>query len=60
MTNVKTKMAGKKLVIEVDLSERHGLSGSKKNEIIATTSGNVDIGDGIKMGLNIYTRPDAE
>jgi len=57
MTNVVTKVTGKKLVIEVDLSKRHGLSKSGKNEIIATTAGNVDVGGGIKLGLNVYTRP---
>ena len=57
MTNVVTKVTGKKLVIEVDLSKRSGLSKSGKNEIIATTAGNVDVGGGIKLGLNVYTAP---
>jgi hypothetical protein len=54
MKNVQTKVVGKKLVIEVDLSKSHGVSKSGKSEIVATTSGNVDIGNGVKLGLNCY------
>lgn len=42
-------------MIEVNLKEDHGPSGSGKSSIIGTTGGNVDIGkDGIKFGLNVY------
>lgn len=57
MINIKTSIKGKILTIEVDLSKTHGQSGSGKSEIIASTSGNVNVegaDDGIKMGLNIY------
>lgn len=54
MTNVETKVVGKNLTIVVDLSKTHGVSKSGKSEIIATTSGNVDVGGGIKLGLNCY------
>jgi hypothetical protein len=54
LQNVKTSVKGKKLSIEVDLSKRFGQSKSGKSEIIATTAGNIDIGDGVKLGLNCY------
>jgi len=54
MLNVETKVVGKKMVITVDLSKTYGVSKSGKSEIIATTSGNVDIGDGVKLGINCY------
>ncbi len=55
MQNVKTTVKGDKLTIEVDLSERHGLSKSEKNETIATTAGNVEVAPGIILGVNCYT-----
>ena len=55
MQNVKLEVKGDKLIIEINLKERQGLSKSEKNEIIASTGGNADIGkDGIKLGLNCY------
>lgn len=43
-----------KATIEVDLTSRLGPSASGKSINIATTGGNVDIGGGIKAGINIY------
>ena len=55
MRNVAYKIEGSKLLIEVDLSKELGRSKSGKTMIVATTSGNVDIGhEGIKLGLNMY------
>ncbi|KKL23127.1 hypothetical protein LCGC14_2428550 [marine sediment metagenome] len=54
LQNVKTTVKGKKLTIEIDLAKRFGQSKSGKSDIIATAAGNVDIGDGIKLGLNCY------
>jgi hypothetical protein len=54
LQNVKTTVKGKKLTIEVDLGKRFGPSKSGKSEIIATTAGNVDVGNGVKLGLNCY------
>lgn len=55
MKNVKMKVEGNILKIEVDLSKRHGASSSGKSKIVATTAGNVETGKkGIKMGLNVY------
>jgi|HubBroStandDraft_2_1064218.scaffolds.fasta_scaffold07674_7 hypothetical protein len=57
MQNVKFEVVKDELVIRINLKERNGLSGSGKNEIIASTGGNVDIGkDGIKLGLNCYIK----
>lgn len=56
MRNITTARKGNILTITVDLSKKGTPSGSGKNEVVATTSGNVSIdGDGgFKMGLNIY------
>lgn len=55
MNNIKTKIDGNKLIIEVDLTKKGAASKSGKSVVIATTSGNVDAGkDGIKFGLNVY------
>ena len=56
--NVKVTKEGSILTIVVDLSKRHGLSKSQKNEVIATTGGNVEVVEGVRMGLNIYTPAD--
>ena len=44
------------LVIEVDLNQEHGESGSGKSIIIASTQGNVPApGElGVMVGLNVY------
>ena len=42
-----------KLVIAIDLKNVKGLSKSGKSQIIATTSGNIKIGD-VTVGLNVY------
>jgi hypothetical protein len=55
-TNIKYRIDGDKLTLEVDLSKRFGKSASGKTTIIASSGGNQDIGDGIKVGLNIYTK----
>jgi hypothetical protein len=56
MLNVKTTTKGDILTIEINLKERHGKSGSGKNEIIASTQGNqsIDGAGGVKIGLNVY------
>lgn len=59
MTNVQYKLDGDKLVITVNLSERHGPSASGKTQIVATTSGNAKLEGkfaGIAFGLNVYTK----
>lgn len=62
MTNVSYKLDGDKLVITVNLSERHGPSASGKTQIVATTSGNAKLDgkfSGIAFGLNVYTKSTA-
>lgn len=61
MKNVKYEITGKgndkKLVITVNLSERHGLSNSGNTIAIGATAGNQKIGEGdIAFGLNVYTK----
>ena len=58
MENVKLRLDGKKLTIEVDLAAKGKSSASGKSLVIATTKGNVDVpgADGVKLGLNIYRK----
>lgn len=55
--NVEMKVVGDKLVVEVNLKQRLGLSKSLKNQVIATTSGNIEVPGKpeIKIGMNVYT-----
>ena len=48
------EVEGDEVVIRFKKSANLGLSASKKSVVIATTSGNVDIGDGVKVGVNAY------
>ena len=54
MTNIDLSKEGDILVIKIDVSQDHGPSKSGKNIVVASTRGNVDVGDGIKLGLNCY------
>ncbi len=58
MKNVKQTVKGNKLIIEVDLKQNFGKSKSGKTEIIATTSGNVEIegNPDLRLGLNVYRK----
>jgi hypothetical protein len=56
MENVKVEKKGNSLVLTVDLSMKVGDSKSGKSVVIATTGGNVDVGDGIMVGLNVYKK----
>lgn len=58
MINIHTTQKDGKLIIVVDLAQRHGPSKSGKTTVIATTSGNVvvDANSGATMGLNVYTK----
>jgi hypothetical protein len=53
--NVVTKVVGKILTITVDLSKEGPLSASEKTHVIATTGGFMDVGDNVKIGLNVTT-----
>lgn len=55
MKNVIMEIKAGKLIITVDLKETHGLSGTGKNIIVASTEGNHGLGiEGIKVGVNVY------
>lgn len=55
MRNVKMSEKDNILTITIDLSKELGLSKSNKTMLVATTGGNVTIGDkGIKLGVNCY------
>lgn len=65
--NIKASVKGNKLHLEIDLSERLGASSSGKSIIIASTNGNVALGElegvtvgedqvDISLGLNCYIK----
>ncbi len=56
MRNIKMEQKEKKLIITIDLGKPGELSASGKNEVIATTGGNVQVPGtaGWKVGLNVY------
>jgi hypothetical protein len=57
MKNVEMHVDGNILTIKVDLSKEFGPSASGKTTIIASTEGNVSIGDREeKIGLNVYRK----
>ncbi|HEX7787380.1 MAG TPA: hypothetical protein VF653_14265 [Methylomirabilota bacterium] len=57
MKNVDMHVEGNILTIKVDLSKEFGPSASGKTTIIASTEGNVSIGDRPeKIGLNVYRK----
>lgn len=53
MLNTEITKDGNKLVITVDLTQDYGASKSGKTTIVASTQGNVTVGD-VKVGLNVY------
>ena len=54
---VDIKLEGKKLVMTVaDVTKFHGVSKSGKTNTIATTGGNIDVGGGVIVGLNVYKK----
>lgn len=55
MENVKMRVDGKKLVIEVDLSVQGTPSRTGKSVVIASSRGNAQVpGRDEKIGLNVY------
>jgi hypothetical protein len=53
-TNVTAQVEGNVLTLRIDLSKDLGPSKSGKTRMVATTSGNVKLPDGAKLGLNVY------
>lgn len=60
MRNITYAIKDGKLHLEIDVSDRARkeapLSGSGKNKLIASSEGNQDVGDGLKLGLNVFTK----
>ena len=54
MDNCEMEVEDSTLIIKVDLSAEGSLSSSKKSRVIASTRGNVEVGSGVKVGLNVY------
>jgi hypothetical protein len=54
--NVHSRVEGDKLILEVDLTQRHGDSASGKTVRVASTLGNqpVEGREAVKFGLNVY------
>jgi hypothetical protein len=57
MLNIQTSIKGTILTVTLDLSKRFGKSASGKTTIVASTQGNVAVGDtGVTIGVNAYTK----
>lgn len=58
-SNIQASVQNGILTLTVDLSKRIGPSASGKTTIVATSGGNQKIegGDGVIIGLNLYTKP---
>ena len=57
MNNVKYSVKGDVLTIEVNLKERHGLSGTGNTVVVASTQGALKIGQGdLSVNLSVYTK----
>lgn len=58
MQNIVLRTEGKKLIIEIDLSQEFGLSSSGKSIVIASTQGNVPVPEApdptTRIGVNVY------
>lgn len=54
--NIEARIEKNKLILEIDLSQDFGLSGSGKSRIIASSEGNAPAPGQpeIKIGLNVY------
>lgn len=52
MANVNHKIVGKKLIIEVDLTQEQGISSSGKSMLIATDT--VKVSSDVKFTLSVY------
>lgn len=52
--NIKTKIIGNKLIIEIDLDHRGEVSSTGKSHRIASTCGNKEVTGGIMLGINAY------
>lgn len=61
MKNINMTVEGNTLTIKIDLAQRHGLSSSKKSVIVASTGGNVKIGEtDLAIGINAYSQDSKE
>ena len=59
MLNITEEVKGDKLILTVDLSQRHGPSSSGKTTQVASTRGNAKLTGkhaGVMYGLNVYTK----
>jgi len=57
--NITASLDGTTLTLVIDLSKRLRPSGTGKNTVIATTSGNQSVvcgNDIVKLGINCYTK----
>jgi hypothetical protein len=54
MQNITHETKNGKLVITIDLSQPGEPSASGKSLVVASTSGNQPVGDGLFLGVNLY------
>lgn len=56
--NIQMQRDGDILTLRIDLSKSYGPSSSGKTTIVASSEGNANVpgSDGMKLGLNVYTK----
>ena len=52
--NIKLSLDGDVLTITIKIPKTGVVSASGKSEVLASSRGNIDAGDGMKLGLNLY------
>jgi hypothetical protein len=56
MENIKIEEGKGVLVIRIDMTKEGKLSASGKSKVIASTQGNVAVGAGMYLGVNLYRK----
>lgn len=54
--NVVHKVKDNRLTITVETTQDHGTSRSGRSNIVATTKGEINLGDGLYMNVNVYRK----
>ena len=56
MQNIEISKDGSILTVKIDVSKEFGPSKTGKTTIIASTQGNIEVGEGVVLGVNCYKR----
>jgi hypothetical protein len=56
LDNVSVKLDGSVLVLGIDMSKNLGASKSGKSNLVATTHGIIDVGNGVQLSLTAFRK----